>query len=142
MINYIATATFGLEACVKREVIKLGFENVRTFDGRVEFTGDESAIPRANLWLRCAGRVFVKMGEFKATSFEELFQGTKALPWGDWIPVDGKFTVVGKSVKSTLHSVPDCQAIVKKAIVEKLKEKYDVDWFDETGAEYTVQVAL
>lgn len=142
MINYIATATFGLEACVKREVIKLGFENVRTFDGHVEFTGDESAIPRANLWLRCAGRVFVKMGEFKATSFEELFQGTKALPWGDWIPVDGKFTVVGKSVKSTLHSVPDCQAIVKKAIVEKLKEKYDVDWFDETGAEYTVQVAL
>ena len=82
------------------------------------------------------------MGEFKALSFEDLFQGTKALPWGDWIPVDGKFTVVGKSVKSTLHSVPDCQAIVKKAIVEKLKEKYDVDWFDETGAEYTVQVAL
>ena len=85
----IATSTFGLEACVKREVIKLGFENVRTFDGRVEFTGDESAIPKANLWLRCAGRVFVKMGEFKALSFEDLFQGTKALPWGDWIPVDG-----------------------------------------------------
>lgn len=142
MINYIATTTFGLEACVKREIINLGFDDVHTFDGRVEFTGDESAIPRANIWLRCAGRVFVKMGEFKAMSFEELFQGAKALPWGDWIPVDGKFTVVGKSVKSTLHSVPDCQAIVKKAVVEKLKEKYEIDWFDETGAEYTIQVAL
>lgn len=95
MIDYIATTTFGLEACVKREIINLGFENIHTFDGRVEFTGDESAIPKANLWLRCAGRVYVKMGEFTAMSFEELFQGTKALPWGDWIPVDGKFTVVG-----------------------------------------------
>ena len=121
MIDFIATSTFGLEACVKREITKLGFENIKTFDGRVEFTGDESAIPKANLWLRCAGRVYIKMGEFKALSFEDLFQGTKALPWGDWIPVDGKFTVVGKSVKSALHSVPDCQAIVKKAIVEKLK---------------------
>ena len=141
-LNLIATTTFGLEACVKREVMRLGFENIKTSDGKVEFTGDESAIPKANLWLRCAGRVHLKIGEFKAITFDELFEKTKALPWEEWIPVDGKFTVVGKSVKSTLFSVPDCQAIVKKAVVEKLKQTYNVDWFDETGAEYTIQVAL
>lgn len=141
-INLIASTTFGLEAVVKREVQALGFDDIKTFDGRVEFTGDESAIAKANMWLRCAGRVWVKMGEFKALTFDELFEQTKALPWGDWIPEDGKFTVVGKSVKSTLFSVSDCQAIVKKAIVEKLKLKYNTDWFDETGAEYTVQVGL
>ena len=141
-IRLIATSTFGLEACVKREAIRLGFENIKTYDGKVEFDGDESDIIKANLWLRCASKVLIKVGEFKATSFEELFQGTKALNWGDWITVDGKFTVNGKSLKSALHSVPDCQAIVKKAIVEKLKLKYNVDWFEETGADYTVQVAL
>ncbi|MBS4959873.1 MAG: class I SAM-dependent RNA methyltransferase [Clostridiales bacterium] len=141
-LQLIATTTFGLEAVVKRELIALGFEDIHAFDGKVEFSGDESAIVKANLWLRCAGKVLVKLGEFKATSFEDLFQKTKALPWEDWIPVDGKFTVTGKSVKSTLHSVPDCQAIVKKAVVEKLKTKYNVDWFDETGADYTIQVAL
>ena len=86
MIDFIATSTFGLEACVKREITKLGFENIKTFDGRVEFTGDESAIPKANLWLRCAGRVYIKMGEFKAESFEELFQGVKNLPWEEFLP--------------------------------------------------------
>ena len=140
--NIIATTTFGLEACVKRECIKLGFENIKTFDGRVEFTGSAEDIARANIWLRCAGRVHIKMAEFKALSFEELFQGTKAVNWEDMIPVDGKFTVVGKSVKSKLFSVSDCQAIVKKAVVERMKTKYHVDWFDETGAEYTIQVAL
>ena len=98
-LNLIATTTFGLEACVKREVMRLGFENIKTSDGKVEFTGDESAIPKANLWLRCAGRVHLKIGEFKAITFDELFEKTKALPWEEWIPVDGKFTVVGKSVK-------------------------------------------
>ncbi|MFV0314209.1 MAG: class I SAM-dependent RNA methyltransferase, partial [Anaerotignum sp.] len=83
-----------------------------------------------------------KMGSFTAVTFTELFDQTKALPWGDWIPEDGKFTVVGKSVKSTLFSVPDCQAIVKKAVVEKLKDKYETDWFDETGASYTIQVGI
>ena len=82
------------------------------------------------------------MGTFTAVTFTELFDRTKALPWGDWIPEDGKFTVVGKSVKSTLFSVSDCQAIVKKAVVEKLKEKYKTDWFDETGASYTIQVGI
>ncbi|MBE6008857.1 MAG: class I SAM-dependent RNA methyltransferase [Lachnospiraceae bacterium] len=140
--NIIATTTFGLEACVKRECIKLGFENIKTFDGRVEFTGGPEDIARANIWLRCAGRVHIKMAEFKALSFEELFQGTKAVAWEDIIPLDGKFTVVGKSVKSKLFSISDCQAIVKKAVVERMKTKYHVDWFDETGAEYTIQVAL
>ncbi len=141
-IQIIASTTFGLEAVVKRECQALGFQNIHTYDGKVEFEGSEKDIVKANLWLRCAGRVWVKMGSFTAVTFTELFDQTKALPWGDWIPVDGKFTVVGKSVKSTLFSVSDCQAIVKKAIVEKLKEKYHVDWFDETGANYTVQVSI
>lgn len=141
-INLIATTTFGLEAVVKRECQALGFENIKTSDGKVEFTGTEADIVKANMWLRCAGRVLVKMGTFKAVTFTELFDQTKALPWADWIPEDGKFTVVGKSVKSTLFSVSDCQAIVKKAVVEKLKQTYHTDWFDETGASYTIQVGI
>lgn len=141
-IKIIASTTFGLESVVKRECQALGFQNINTFDGKVEFTGDESDIVKANLWLRCAGRVWIEIGNFTATTFTQLFDQTKALPWGDWIPEDGKFTVVGKSVKSTLFSVPDCQAIVKKAVVEKLKEKYETDWFDETGASYTIQVGI
>jgi len=141
-INLIATSTFGLESCVKREATRLGFENIKTYDGRVEFTGDLATIAKANLWMRFASKILIKVGEFKATTFDELFEGAKALDWGKWITEDGKFTVTGKSVKSTLYSVPDCQAIVKKAVVEKLKQKYHVSWFDETGAEYTIQVAL
>lgn len=141
-IELIATSTFGLEALVKREVIDLGYENIRVEDGKVTFTGDISAIPKANLWLRCADRVLLKMGEFKATSFEELFEKTKALPWGDWITEDGEFTVTGKSVKSQLFSISDCQAIVKKAVVEKLKSKYKTEWFKEDGPKYTIQVSL
>ncbi len=141
-IDLIASTTFGLESVVKRECQNLGFQNIKTSDGRVEFQGEAVDIVKANLWLRCAGRVWVKMGTFSAVTFTELFDQTKALPWADWIPEDGKFTVVGKSVKSTLFSVPDCQAIVKKAVVEKLKETYNTDWFDETGASYTIQVGI
>ena len=141
-INIIATTTFGLEASVKREAIKLGFENIHAFDGRVEFTGTEEDIVKANLWMRCASKILIKVGEFKAVTFDQLFEGAKALDWGAWITVDGKFTVTGKAVKSTLMSVSDCQAIVKKAVVEKLKAKYNVSWFDETGADYTIQVAI
>jgi putative N6-adenine-specific DNA methylase len=141
-INIIATSAFGLEACVKREAIKLGFKNIHTFDGRVEFTGNEEDIIKANLWMRCASKILIKIGEFKAVTFDELFEGAKALNWGDWITVDGKFTVTGKCVKSILMSVSDCQAIVKKAVVEKLKSKYNVPWFDETGADYTIQVSI
>lgn len=141
-IELIATATFGLESAVAYEVKKLGYEEVAVENGKVTFVADKSAICRTNLWLRSADRVLVKMGEFKATSFEELFQQTKALPWPDWIPENANFPVEGKSIKSQLHSVPDCQAIVKKAVVEKMKQKYKRNWFEETGPHYTIEVAL
>ena len=138
----IATATFGLEAVVKRELEDLGFKILKSEDAKITFSGDERAIVKSNLWLRCADRVQLKMGEFEAYEFEELFQRTKALNWEEWIPVDGKFTVSGTSVKSKLHSVPACQSIVKKAIVEKLKETYHVEYFEESGAEYPVKVSI
>jgi len=141
-IELIATATFGLEAVVKREIEKLGYRILRSEDAKITYLGDERAIVRSNLWLRSADRVLIRLGEFQAKSFEELFQQTKALDWEQWIPEDGKIVVTGTSVKSTLHSLPDCQAIVKKAIVEKMKETYACDWFPETGALYTVKVTL
>lgn len=141
-IKLIATATFGLEAIVKREVESLGFKDIEVENGKVIFSAQLEDIPKANLWLRTADRVLLLVGEFKALSFEELFENTKALPWGDLISKDGEFTVTGKSIKSKLYSVPDCQAIVKKAVVEKMKGKYNIEWFEETGAKYTIQVAL
>lgn len=141
-IELIATCAAGIEAMVKREVLNLGFKDIMTENGKVTFKGDLSSIAKANIHLRCADRVLLKMGEFEALSFEELFEKTKALPWDEWITVDGKFTVLGKSVKSKLFSISDCQAIVKKAVVEKLKSKYNVEWFKETGPEYTIQVSL
>lgn len=141
-IELIATAAFGLEAVLAREVRQLGYDEIVVENGRVIFSADERAICRSNLWLRTADRVLLKMGEFKATSFEELFENTKALPWTDWLPVNAEFPVEGKSVKSQLFSVPNCQAIVKKAIVEKMKEKYKRPWFEEDGPRYTIEVAL
>lgn len=141
-LELIATATFGLEAVVKREIEQLGYRILKTEDGKVTYMGDERAIVRSNLWLRSADRVLLKMAEFEAREFEELFQRTKALDWEQLVPLDGKFTVTGTSVKSRLHSVPACQKIVKKAIVEKLKEFYDVETFPETGAQYTVKVTI
>ncbi len=141
-LELIATATFGLEAVVKREIEALGYKILKTEDGKVTYMGDERAIVRSNLWLRSADRVLLKMAEFTAVEFEELFQQTKALAWEELIPVDGKFTVTGTSVKSKLHSVPACQKIVKKAIVERLKEFYGIEVFEETGAEYTVKATL
>ncbi|MDF2547523.1 MAG: methylase [Anaerosolibacter sp.] len=141
-IELIATATFGLEEMVKLEVKQLGYEDIKVENGKVIFTADEAAIPKTNLWLRTADRVLLKMGEFEARSFEELFQKTKAIPWEEWIPENGKFPVIGKSVKSQLFSVPDCQAIVKKAVVERLKSVYNVEWFQEDGPEYEIEVAL
>ncbi|MCL2576102.1 MAG: class I SAM-dependent RNA methyltransferase [Defluviitaleaceae bacterium] len=141
-LHFIATATFGLEATVKRELTALGLEIKATLDGRVDFYGTLDDMVRANLWLRASDRILLVMGEFDATTFDGLFEGTKALPWENFITKDGKFTVEGKSIKSTLFSVPDCQAIVKKAVVERLKTKYKIDWFPETGAAYKIQVAL
>ncbi|MBR6444375.1 MAG: class I SAM-dependent RNA methyltransferase [Firmicutes bacterium] len=141
-LELIATATFGLEAVVKREIEGLGYKILRSEDGKITFLGDESALVRANLWLRCADRVLLKQGEFEAREFEELFQQTKGIPWEQLIPPDGKFTVTGTSVKSTLHSVPACQSIVKKAVVERLGEYYGMEHFPETGASYTIKVTM
>lgn len=141
-LELIATATFGLEAVVKREIMALGYRIIKTEDGKVTYMGDERAIVRSNLWLRSADRVLLKMAEFTAETFEELFQQTKAIDWEQLIPEDGKFTVNGSSVKSVLHSVPACQSIVKKAVVECLSEFYGIDTFPETGAEYTIKASI
>lgn len=141
-LELIATATFGLEAVVKREIQALGYRIIKSEDGKITYMGDERAVVRSNLWLRSADRVLLKMAEFKALEFEELFQQTRGLPWEELIPMDGKFTVTGTSVKSKLHSVPACQSIVKKAVVERLREYYCVERFEETGAEYTIKVTL
>lgn len=138
----IATSTFGLEAIVKKEVEDLGYEITSVADGKVTFTGDIEAIVLSNLWLRSADRVLIKLGEFETKSFESLFDQTTALPWEVWITPDAKFTVNGKSVKSALFSISDCQAIVKKAIVKRLQQHYDIEWFEESGPSYTVQVSL
>ncbi|MBA2875496.1 THUMP domain-containing class I SAM-dependent RNA methyltransferase [Thermaerobacillus caldiproteolyticus] len=140
-ITLIATAAMGIESIVADEVRRLGYE-CQVENGKVTFEADELAICRANLWLRTADRIKLKVGEFKATSFDELFEQTKALPWADYIPVNAEFPVIGKSVKSQLFSVSDCQAIVKKAIVESLKQQYRVSWFEENGPLYRVEVAL
>ncbi|MFT9846118.1 THUMP domain-containing class I SAM-dependent RNA methyltransferase [Aneurinibacillus sp. REN35] len=141
-VDIIATSTFGLEAVVAREVKQLGYTNAQVENGKVTFSADKLAICRANLWLRTAERIRLKIGEFKATTFDELFEKTKALPWAEWIPEDAQFPVEGKSVKSQLFSVPDCQAIVKKAVVESLKKSYRKTWFEETGAMFKIEVAL
>ena len=141
-ITLIATLTAGLESTVKYELKQLGFENIRASEGKVEFEATLADIPKANLWLRCADRVQLKMGSFKAVTFDELFEQTKALPWESIIPADGIFPVIGKAIKSTLGSVRACQAIVKKAIVSRLQEAYQVEWFEETAALYTVQIRM
>lgn len=141
-IKLIATAAMGIEALVAREVKDLGYENVQVENGKIIFEAEEKAICRANLWLRTANRIKLVVGEFKAVTFDELFEKTKALPWGDLIPENGEFPVIGKSVKSTLFSVSDCQAIVKKAVVESMKKTYKRSWFDEDGPFYRIEVAI
>ncbi len=141
-LELIATSTFGLEAVVGRELRALGYESTTVQPGRLLFDGDETALARANLWLRAADRVLVRLGTFSANDFGELFDRTYALPWEEWIPRDATFPVTGRSIKSQLSSVPACQKIVKKAIVEKLKAVYGVEWFAETGPKYSIEVAL
>ncbi|MGI6587289.1 MAG: THUMP domain-containing class I SAM-dependent RNA methyltransferase [Peptococcia bacterium] len=138
----IATAAFGLESLVAKELRDLGYTEQKVENGKVTFRGDEKAICRTNLWLRQAERVLVQIGQFEARTFEELFERTKDLPWDEWLPAEACFPVQGKSVKSTLFSVSDCQAIVKKAIVEKMKEKYKINWFEENGPTYPIEVGL
>ncbi|NMA83659.1 MAG: class I SAM-dependent RNA methyltransferase [Epulopiscium sp.] len=138
----IATTTFGIESVVRREIEDLGYEVNEVTDGKITYTGDAEAIVLSNLWLRSADRVLLKMGEFEALTFTSLFDQTVELPWEKWITPDAQFTVTGKSVKSDLFSVSDCQAIVKKAIVKRLQKHYDIEWFEETGPAYTVQVSI
>ncbi|MRG88291.1 THUMP domain-containing class I SAM-dependent RNA methyltransferase [Salinibacillus xinjiangensis] len=139
----IATSAAGLESVVANEVKALGYTDVEVENGRVMYKTDALGIARSNLWLRTADRVKLVMGEFETKTFDELFEGTKALPWEDYIPEDGQIPVIGKSVKSQLHSVPDCQAIVKKAIVDRMTKKHGmVGRLPENGPFYRVEVAL
>ena len=142
-IELVAPCHFGLEAVLKKEILDLGYEIVRVEDGRVTFAGDEDAICRANIFLRTAERILLKVGQLHVVTFDELFEGIKALPWENYIPSDGKFWVAkASSVKSKLFSPSDIQSIVKKAIVERLKGVYSLQWFPETGAEYPIRISF
>ena len=139
----IVPCHFGMEAVLKREIDDLGYDISEVVDGRVTFLGDEEALCRANIFLRSAERVLIKIGSFHAESFEELFEGTKALPWEEYIPEDGRFWVTkAASVKSRLFSPSDIQSVMKKAMVERLKGIYHVNWFQEDGAEFPLRVFL
>lgn len=142
-IELVAPCHFGLEAVLKREIYDLGYDITRVEDGRVTFEGDAEAICRSNVFLRSAERVLIKVGEFRATTFDELFEGMKKLEWENYIPKDGKFWVTkAASVKSKLFSPSDIQSISKKAMVERLKGVYHMDWFPEDGASYPVRIFL
>ena len=142
-IELTAPCHFGLESVLKKEIIDLGYEISQVEDGRVSFYGDEEAITRANVFLRTAQRILWKVAEFDAVTFDELFEKTKAVPWEDYIPRDGRFWVTkANSVKSALFSPSDIQSIIKKAIVERLKQTYQVNWFEESGQQYPLRVFL
>ena len=142
-LELIAPCHFGLEAVLKREITDIGLEIVEVSDGRVTFKGDVSAIAKANIFVRTAERILIKVGSFHAETFDELFEGTKALSWDEFLPGDGKFWVTKATTnKSKLFSGSDIQSIVKKAIVEKLKKIYRIGWFEESGAEYPIRVFI
>lgn len=133
---------FGLEALIAKELKWLGYETSRVEDGRVAFFGTLEDVAKANLYIRCGERVLIKIGEFSATSFEELFEKTKALDWSRWLSKNSAFPVKGFCLKSTLASMRDCQAIIKKAVVSSLSEKYGIEWFEEDGATYQIQFSV
>ena len=137
-IELVATCLFGLEKFVSDEIAELGYEKTAVIDGRVAFTGDISAIARCNLWLRYAERLYIKLGEFDGLSFDDLFDGTKNLPWEGWIGKNDSFPVKGHSIKSNLASIPDCQRIVKKAVADRLIAKHKVSSLPEIGAKYQI----
>ena len=142
-LELIAPCHFGLEAVLKREILELGYEIIRVEDGRILFEGDAEAVCRANIYLRTAERILIKAREFHAETFEELFQGTKAIPWEHYIPVNGKFYVTkAASVKSKLFSPSDIQSIMKKAMVERMKEVHHISWFAEDGDLFPVRAFL
>ena len=141
--DLMAPCHFGLEAVLKREILDLGFELVQVEDGRVTFRGGEDAPVKANMCLRTAERILIKVGEFKAETYDELFEGTRAIAWEDYIPEDGRFWVKkASSVRSKVFSPSDIQSVMKKAIVERLKSRYRVSWFDEDGAAYPIRVSI
>lgn len=143
LFELIAPCHFGLEAVLKREIIDLGYDVSHVEDGRVTFIGDAEAVCRANINLRTAERILIKVGSFRAETYEELFQGTKSISWENMIPVEGRFWVTkAASIKSKLFSPSDIQSVVKKAIVERLKAVYHVSWFEETGASFPIRVFL
>lgn len=141
-ITLVCPCAFGVEKFVADEIKVLGYDDVESQNGRVIFRGDEAAVARANIRLRCAERVLILLGEFEAYSFEELFQGVKAINWEKWIGRDDAFPVKGWSLNSVLHSVPDCQSIIKKAAVEHLKSVYHIDWFKETGTKFQIRFSI
>ena len=135
----VATCLFGLEHLLGEEISALGYERVSTIDGRVTFIGDPEAVALSNIFLRYAERVYIKLGSFRAESFEELFEGTRALPWSDFIGRDDAFPVEGHSIRSRLYSIPDCQSIIKKAVVRSMSERYGISVFPETGVKYQIE---
>jgi len=138
-LTLVATCLFGLEHLLGEEIDALGYERISTIDGRVTFAGDEEAVALSNVFLRYAERIFIKLGGFRAESFEELFEGTYALPWPDFIGKADAFPVKGHAIKSKLHSIPDCQAIVKRAVVKKMSERYGIERFPEEGVKYQIE---
>ncbi len=138
-VTLVATCLFGLEKFVGEEIDALGYQRLETQDGRVTFTAPLSGIARCNLWLRYAERVFIRMGSFPARSFEELFQGVRKLEWERWIGPDDAFPVKGHSIRSELKSIPDCQSIVKKAVVERLGKEYGITWFTEEATRMQIE---
>ena len=135
-IQLVATCLFGLEKLLGEEIEALGYEKISTIDGRVTFLGDEEAVCLSNIFLRFAERIYIKLGSFHAETFDELFEGVRKLPFGEFIGRDDAFPVKGHSIKSALFSIPDCQAIIKKAAVRALTEKYGILHFAETGVKY------
>ncbi|MDF2537919.1 MAG: ypsC [Herbinix sp.] len=141
--EYISPCHFGLEAVLKREITDLGYEITQVEDGKVSFKGDERTCARANMFLRTTERVLLKVASFKAETFDELFESTKKIPWEEYIPKDGKFWVAkASSVNSKLFSPSDIQSIMKKAIVERMKVKYKLEWFEESGNSYPIRVTI
>jgi len=141
-LKFSVPCLFGLEGLCADELKRLDMKDVRAENGRALFSGSQADIAKANINLRTGERVLLVIGETKADNFDMLFEGTKALPWEDYVPIDGAFPVKGHSLGSNLHSIPDCQRIIKKAIVERLKSKYKVEWLKEIGAKYQVQFAI
>ena len=141
-LNYAATCLFGLEGLVGEEIDSLGYERTETIDGRVYFSGGIDAIARCNMWLRCAERLYIVVGKFRCETFTELFDGVKAIPLENYISIKDAFPVKGWSLNSQLHSIPDCQSIIKKACVERLKSVYKTNWFEETGPIHQIQFSI